>query len=429
MFCNQCEQTCNGTGCVEVGVCGKDPDMQSLQETLLYGVKGMAAYANHARRLGKSDERVSAFIEEALFATMTNVNFDLESLLELVLDCGKMNLRVMEMLDAGHTEKFGKPEPTVVYEGTKAGPGILVTGHDLLDLSDLLEQTSGTGVNVYTHGEMLPAHSYPELKKHPHLAGHFGGAWQNQRAEFTSFSGPIVATTNCVLIPWESYRRRLFTTRVTAVPGATRLKDNNFSRVIEAAKNCAPLAEKKKGESTIGFHHSVILGLADKVVRAVKSGAIKKFFLIGGCDGDELGRNYFTEYAENTRDDTIILTLGCGKFRIRDHNYGSIDGIPRLLDMGQCNDAYGAIQVAVALAKAFDCGVNDLPLTIVLSWFEQKAVAVLLTLLSLDVKGIRIGPAPPAFLSPNVVKILQDRFDLKLTGPSPLVDLQMAYSH
>lgn len=429
MFCNQCEQTCNGTGCVEIGVCGKDADMQSLQETLLYGVKGMAAYANHARRLGKSDERVSAFIEEALFATMTNVNFDLESLLELVLECGRMNLRVMELLDAGHTEKFGKPEPTVVYEGTKAGPGILVTGHDLLDLADLLEQTAGTGINVYTHGEMLPAHSYPKLKKHPHLAGHYGGAWQNQRLEFASFSGPVVATTNCVLIPWENYRRRLYTTRVTAVPGGTRLKDNDFSQVIQAAKSCAPLVEKKKGESTIGFHHSVILGLADKVVAAVKSGAIKRFFLIGGCDGDELGRNYFTEYAESTQDDTIILTLGCGKFRIRDINYGSIDGIPRLLDMGQCNDAYGAIQVAVTLAKAFDCGVNDLPLTIVLSWFEQKAVAVLLTLLSLNVKGIRIGPAPPAFLSPNVVKILQDRFDLKLTGPSPLVDLQMATSH
>lgn len=428
MFCNQCEQTCNGVGCIEIGVCGKDPDMQSLQETLLYGVKGMAAYANHARRLGKSDENVSAFIEEALFATMTNVNFDIESLLELVLECGRMNLRVMELLDAGHSEKFGTPEPTVVYEGTKAGPGILVTGHDLLDIADLLEQTAGTGINVYTHGEMLPAHSYPALKKHPHFVGHYGGAWQNQRAEFAAFSGPIVATTNCVLIPWESYRRRLYTTRVTAVPGATRLKSNDFSQVIEAAKACKPLPEMKKGESTIGFHHSVILGLADKVVSAVKKGAIKRFFLIGGCDGDEVGRNYFTEYAEHTNDDSIIITLGCGKYRIRDYNYGTIDGIPRLLDMGQCNDAFGAIQVAVALANAFECGVNDLPLTIVLSWFEQKAVAVLLTLLALDVKGIRIGPAAPAFLTPNVVRILQDRFDLKLISDSPLVDLQLAYS-
>ena len=426
MFCNQCEQTSNGTGCVEIGVCGKDPDMQSLQETLLYGVKGMASYANHARRLGKTDDEVSAFIEEALFATVTNVNFDLESLLELVLECGRINLRVMQLLDEGHSEKFGTPEPTTVYEGTKAGPGILVTGHDMLDLADLLEQTAGTGINVYTHGEMLPAHSYPELRKHPHFAGHYGGAWQKQREEFAAFPGPIVATTNCVLIPWDSYKSRLFTTRVTAVPGGQQLKDNDFSAVIESAKQCDSLPEVKNGESTIGFHHSVIIGLADKVVDAVKSGAIKHFFLIGGCDGDEIGRNYFSDYAHNAPDDAVILTLGCGKYRFRDHDYGSIAGIPRLLDMGQCNDAYGAIQVALALSKAFDCGVNDLPLTIVLSWFEQKAVAVLLTLLHLDVKGIRIGPAPPAFLPPNVVKILQEKFDLKLTGDQPLVDLQLA---
>ncbi|MCA9207267.1 MAG: hydroxylamine reductase [Planctomycetales bacterium] len=426
MYCNQCEQTSNGTGCVEIGVCGKDPDMQSLQETLLYGVKGMAAYANHARRLGKTDEAVSAFIEEALFATMTNVNFDLDSLLELVLECGRMNLRVMELLDAGHTERFGKPEPTTVYEGTKDGPGILVTGHDLLDLADLLEQTAGTGINVYTHGEMLPAHSYPELKKHPHLAGHYGSAWQNQRAEFSEFPGPVVATTNCVLIPWESYQDRLFTTRITAVPGGTRLRDNDFSSVIACARQCGSLPATHKCDSTIGFHHSVILGLAEKVVGAVQSGAIKRFFLIGGCDGDELGRNYYTDYAEGAPDDTVIITLGCGKYRIRNHAYGDIGGIPRLLDMGQCNDAYGAIQVASALAGAFNCGVNDLPLTIVLSWFEQKAVAVLLTLLALGVKGIKIGPAPPAFLTPNVVKILQDRFDLQLISDRPLVDLQLA---
>ena len=425
MFCNQCEQTSNGTGCVDIGVCGKDEDMQSLQDTLLFGVKGMAAYANHARRLGKTDEAVSEFIEEALFATMTNVNFDLESLLEIVLECGRMNLRVMEMLDAGHTEKFGTPEPTTVYEGTKAGPGILVTGHDMLDLADLLEQAEGSGVNVYTHGEMLPAHSYPKLRKHAHLAGHFGGAWQNQRMEFSEFTGPVLATTNCVLIPWETYKDRLFTTRVTAVPGGQRLKTADYSAVIEKAKQCEPLPENKIRESTIGFHHSVILGLAEKIVGAVKSGAIKHFFLIGGCDGDEIGRNYFSEYAENTADDSVILTLGCGKYRIRDQEYGSIDGIPRLIDMGQCNDAYGAIQVALGLAGAFECGVNDLPLTIVLSWFEQKAVAVLLTLLALDVKGIRIGPAAPAFLSPNVAQILKDRFELQLIGEDAAQDVEL----
>lgn len=423
MFCNQCEQTQNGTGCTDIGVCGKDPDMQSLQEILLYGLKGMAAYAAHARRLGKTDEKVSAFIEEALFATMTNVNFDIPSLLELVLECGRMNLRVMQLLDEGHTEKFGKPVPTVVREGTKAGPGILVTGHDMVDLYNLLVQTEGTGINVYTHGEMLPAHSYPGLKKFPHLAGHFGGPWQNQQWEFPMFSGPILATTNCVLIPSDVYADRLFTTRVTAVPGGMRLKTDDFSAVIEKAKTCEPLPDNFVRESTIGFHHSVILGIADKVVNAVKSGDIKRFYLIGGCDGAEQGRNYYAQVAEQSPEQSVILTLGCGKYRIRNHDYGTVAGIPRLLDMGQCNDAYGAVQVAVGLANAFGCGVNDLPLEIVLSWFEQKAVAVLLTLLALDVKGIRVGPVAPAFISPNVLKILQEKYDLKLIEAEPPAEL------
>lgn len=419
MFCDQCEQTQNGRGCTEIGVCGKDADTQSLQEILLYGVKGMAAYANHARRLGKTDETVSAFIEDALFATMTNVNFDMGSLLELILECGLKNLRVMEMLDAGHTEKFGTPTPTTVYEGTKAGPGILVTGHDLVDLAELLEQSSGQGVNVYTHGEMLPAHSYPKLHAHAHLAGHYGGPWQNQQWEFPAFTGPMVATTNCVLIPPDSYKDRLFTTRITAVPGGTRLKTNDFGPVIALAKKSKPLPERKVRESTIGFHHSVILGLADKVISAVKSGAIKRFYVIGGCDGAEIGRNYYTKLAQATPKESIIITLGCGKYRIRNHDYGTVAGLPRFLDMGQCNDAYGAVQVAVGLAKAFQCGVNDLPLSIVLSWFEQKAVAVLLTLLALGVKGIRLGPVPPAFVTPNVFKILQEKFDLKLIEAEP----------
>ena len=397
--------------------------MQSLQEILLYGLKGMAAYANHARRLGKTDDNVSAFIEEALFATVTNVNFDMESLFEMVLECGRQNIRVMQMLDEGHSEQLGTPEPTVVYEGTKAGPGILVTGHDMVDLKELLEQSAGHGVNIYTHGEMLPAHSYPELRKHAHLAGHYGGPWQNQQWEFPAFAGPIVGTTNCVLIPSDSYASRLFTTRVTAVPGGTRLKDNDFSQVIEMAKQLPPLPENKVKESTIGFHHSVILGLADKIVDAVKSGEIKQFYLIGGCDGAEAGRNYYTKLAEESSQQSVILTLGCGKYRIRNHEYGEVAGLPRFLDMGQCNDAYGAVQVALALSKAFDCGVNDLPLDIVLSWFEQKAVAVLLSLLALNVKGIRIGPVPPAFVSPNVFKILQDKFDLKVIEAEPPAEL------
>jgi hydroxylamine reductase len=406
--------------------------MQSLQEILLYGLKGMAAYAHHARRLGMVDEDVDAFVEEALFATVTNVNFDLDSLFELVLECGRKNLRVMQLLDQGHTQRFGQPTPTTVYEGTRAGPGILVTGHDMLDLENILKQTAGTGINVYTHGEMLPAHMYPELRKYKHLAGHFGGAWQKQKLEFAAFTGPVIATTNCVLIPREEYRGRLFTTRVTAVPGATCLKGDDYSAVIACARRCQPLPEHRVRESTIGFHHSVILGLAGEIVNAVKAGKLRHFFLIGGCDGAEVGRNYFSEFARNTPADTVVLTLGCGKFRIREHDFGTITlngsgPIPRLLDMGQCNDAYGAIQVAIALAQAFNCSVNELPLTIVLSWFEQKAVAVLLTLLALGVRGIRIGPAAPAFVSPNVFKILQEKYDLKLTATrEPLSDLRSA---
>ena len=429
MFCNQCEQVSQGTACVEIGVCGKDPDMQSLQEILLYGLKGMASYAHHARRLGVTDESVNAFIEEALFATVTNVNFDMGSLFELVLECGRQNLRVMEMLDDGHVKRYGTPSPASIYEGTKAGPGILVTGHDMVDLENILKQTEGTGVNVYTHGEMMPAHMYPELRKYKHLVGHYGDAWQKQRGEFTKFTGPVVATTNCVLIPRDDYKDRLFTMRVTAVPGAVRLTDDDYSAVIACARKCDPLPDAQFRESTIGFHHTPLLALAGPIVEAVKSGKLSHFFLIGGCDGAEPGRNYFSEFAANTPQDSVVLTLGCGKYRIRNHDFGTIDvpgvgPIPRLLDMGQCNNAYSAIQVAVALSKAFDCGINDLPLTIVLSWFEQKAVAVLLTLLALDVKGIRIGPNPPAFVSPNVFRILQDKYDLKLTSNNePLVDL------
>ena len=427
MNCNQCEQTFRQTACVtSPGTCGKDEDMHSLQELLIYGLKGMAAYAHHARRLGQSDAEVSAFMEEALFATMTNVNFDMDSLLELCLRCGQMNLKVMEMLDRGHVETFGQPAPATVKEGTQAGPGILVTGHDLLDLWDLLKQVEGTDIKVYTHGEMLPAHMYPKLHNHPNLAGHFGGAWQMQKREFDQFPGPVLATTNCVLIPPASYRDRLFTTRATAVPQGQRITHEDFSAVIEAARRCAPCVDQPKGESTVGFHHSVLLSHADTLVEAVKAGKISRFFVIGGCDGAAKGRNYFSDYAEATPDDSFILTLGCGKYRIRDQEYGEHLGFPRLLDMGQCNDAYGVIRVALALAEAFECEVNELPLSLVISWFEQKAVAVFLTLLSLNVKGITLGPNPPAFVSPNVFALLQERYDLKLTGSDPQGDAARA---
>ena len=430
MFCNQCEQTSHGTSCtLSPGVCGKNEDVQSLQETLLYGLKGMAAYANHARRLGKSDENVSAFIEEALFATMTNVNFDVPKLLEMVLECGRQNLRVMEMLDEGHVEAFGEPAPSQVREGTQAGPGILITGHDLLDLAHLLESCEGTDIKVYTHGEMLPGHMYPKLRDHPNLAGHYGGAWQKQKREFQQFPGPIVATTNCILIPRPTYAERLFTTRCTAVPGGTVLDGDDFSAVGAMARTCPPLEEEEPRYSTIGFHQNVVLGLAETLVGAVKEGKVNHFFLIGGCDGGEPGRNYFLDYAQATPPDSFILTLGCGKFRIRDHEYGELLGLPRLLDMGQCNNAYSAIKVAGALAEAFECTVNDLPLTLVLSWFEQKAVAVLLSLLALGVKGISIGPKPPAFISPNVFAILQEEFDLRLTGADAQRDLAQALAN
>jgi hydroxylamine reductase len=429
MHCDQCEQTQHGVACVTKGVCGKDPDMESLQKILLYGLKGMAAYKAHARRLGQTDVEVEAFIEDALFATMTNVNFDKEALLNIVLECGRMNLKTMKLLNDGHIEMFGQPEVTEVVEGIQEGPGILVTGHDLMDLKLILEQSAGKGVKIYTHGEMLPGHMYPELKKYPHFAGHYGGAWQRQRHEFQKFGGPILATTNCVLIPaiTNDYGDRLYTTRVTGVPGCKNITDDDYTPIIEKALEIGPLTPTETKTSTTGFHHTVILGLADKIVEAVKSGDVKQFFLIGGCDGAEPGRNYYMDFAQSAPQDSIILTLGCGKFRIRDHEYGTTPGgLPRFLDMGQCNDAYGAIQVALALSEAFECGVNDLPLTLAISWFEQKAVAVLLTLLHLGVKGIKLGPALPAFVTPNVLAILQEEFDLQPIGSDAAADVALA---
>ncbi len=432
MYCDQCEQTFRGVACTDMGVCGKNPDMESLQKILLYGLKGMAAYKAHARRLSKTDPEVEAFIEEALFATVTNVNFDIASLLDLVLECGRMNLKVMQLLNDGHVEVMGKPSPVEITEGIQDGPGILITGHDMVDLKALLEQVEGTDIKVYTHGEMMPAHMYPELRRHKNLAGHFGDAWQKQRDEFERFGGPILATTNCVLIPWanNTYLDRFYTTRVTAVPGAKCIKDDNFAEVIARAKQIGNLKPTPLKKSTVGFHYSVLLDLAGPIVEAVKAGQIKRFFVVGGCDGAEPGRNYFADFAANAPQDSVVLTLGCGKYRIRQHDFGTIKlngmDVPRLLDMGQCNDAYGAIQVALALAGAFQCGVNDLPLTLVISWFEQKAVAVLLTLLHLGVKGIKLGPALPAFVTPNVLKILQEKFDLQPIGTDGAADVALA---
>jgi hydroxylamine reductase len=419
MFCNQCEQTAKGIGCSTVGVCGKNEDISSLQDTLIYGLKGVAAYDFHARELGYADPEVAEFYPRALFSTLTNVNFDLGSMLDLVLECGKVNYKAMEVLDKANLERFGTPGPVEVSTGTKEGHGILVTGHDLLDLEELLKQTEGTGINIYTHGEMLPAHAYPKLKKFKHLVGNYGGAWQDQKKEFTAFPGAILATTNCVLIPKEgTYKDRLFTVGITGVTGATHIENREFGPLIQKALALPKLNDKKGKTLTTGFHHTAILSLADKIIDAVKAGKIRHFFLIGGCDGARTGRNYFTEIAEKVPQDCVILTLACGKYRFNVQDFGTIDGIPRLIDIGQCNNAYSAVQVAVALAGAFNCGVNELPLSIVLSWFEQKAVAILLSLLYLNVKGIRIGPTLPAWITPNVLKVLQDSFDLKaITTP------------
>ena len=416
MFCYQCEQTAGGTACTRVGTCGKDEDIQSLQDILMFGLKGIAAYAYHARELGHKDEQVDAFMHEAMFATLTNVDFDLNRHLELVLKAGEMNLRVMEMLDKAHTSTFGNPTPATVPSGTKVGPGIVVTGHDLLDLQELLKQTEGKGINVYTHGEMLPAHGYPELRKFKHLVGNYGTAWQNQRTEFDKFAGAILVTTNCVMIPKDSYKDRLFTCGIAGVSGVKHIQNRDFSKVIEKALSQPPLPENLQGTLSTGFHYSAVLGLADKIIEAVKSGKIRHFFFIGGCDGAKPGRNYFTELAEKVPDDCVILTAACGKYRLNARDYGAIDGIPRLIDTGQCNDCYSAVKIATALAEAFNCGVNDLPLSLAVSWYEQKAVAILLTLLYLGIKNITLGPSLPAFVSPNVLNVLVDKYNIKAIG-------------
>ncbi|MEW5954200.1 MAG: hydroxylamine reductase [Bacillota bacterium] len=397
---------------------GAAPDIQSLQQILLYGIKGVAAYADHALILGQEDDSVYAFIHEGM-AALAGKETDLNYWVGLVLKCGEINLRVMELLDAGNTGAYGHPVPTGVPLGHKQGKCILVSGHDLKDLAQLLEQTEGKGIYVYTHGEMLPAHGYPELKKYSHFYGHYGTAWQNQKKEFPGFPGAILMTTNCIQEPQASYSDNIFTTGLVGWPGARHVKNGDFGPVIEKALAMTGFtSDEDKGSVMVGFARNAVLGVADKVIEGVKSGAIKHFFLVAGCDGAKPGRNYYTEFVEKAPADTVVLTLACGKFRFFDKQLGTIGGIPRLLDIGQCNDAYSAIQIAVALSKAFNCGVNDLPLSMVLSWYEQKAVAILLTLLHLGIKGIRLGPSLPAFITPNVLNVLVQNFDIKpITTP------------
>lgn len=533
MFCYQCEQTAKGTGCTFQGVCGKDPTTATLQDLLIYATKGIAMYAHRARQLGTTDKEINVFTLEALFSTVTNVDFDperiqaliyksaeirdkakalyeqaaqqagktpenlggaaswtpsstqaglveqgtavgvesrkaqygdditglielityglkgaaayadhaqilgqeddgvyaifheildylaedsfnVEELLAKALKVGELNLKVMELLDAANTGAYGHPVPTAVRITPVKGKAILVSGHDLKDLEELLKQTEGLGINVYTHCEMLPAHGYPGLRKYKHLVGNYGGAWQNQAKEFDEFPGAILMTTNCIQKPRDTYKARIFTTGLVAWPGVTHVANKDFSPVIQAALEAPGFSEDEEEKTIIvGFGRNAVLSVADKVIDAVKSGAIRHFFLVGGCDGAKPGRSYYTEFVEKTPKDTVVLTLACGKYRFNKMDLGDIGGIPRLLDIGQCNDAYSAIQIAVALANAFGVGVNDLPLSLILSWYEQKAVAILLTLLYLGIKNIRLGPSLPAFVTPAALQVLVDNYGIK----------------
>ena len=532
MFCYQCEQTAKGTGCTVQGVCGKDAETAALQDLLLHATKGLSMYAHRARQLGVADREVDVFTVEALFSTVTNVNFDPERLQEIIIraaklrdktrrlyeaECrksgrkpetlkgpaawapagdlnglieqaqeasvarrrkalgedvaglkelitsglkgaaayadhaqilgkeddgvyaffhealdflahdgadadellgmalkvGELNLKVMGLLDAANTEAYGDPVPTPVRITPLKGKAIVVSGHDLKDLEELLKQTEGKGINVYTHGEMLPAHGYPGLKKYRHLVGNYGGAWQDQRKEFDELPGAVLMTTNCIQRPKDSYKGRIFTSGLVAWPGVAHISDRDFSPLIKAALTAEGFKEDGPDKTIlVGFARQAVLGVADKVVQAVKQGAIRHFFLIGGCDGAKSGRNYYTEFASAVPKDCVILTLACGKYRFNKLEFGDIGGIPRLLDVGQCNDAYSAIQIALALAGAFGCTVNELPLSLILSWYEQKAVAILLTLLHLGIRNIRIGPSLPAFVTPPVLQVLADKFNI-----------------
>ena len=545
MFCYQCEQTAKGTGCTVMGVCGKDPEVAALQDLLIYAAKGISMYAQKAAELGATDKKVNLFVIEALFATVTNVDFDSERLIntikeasdirdkakklyedaavqagktpeilagpalfvpandkdgllaqavdasvtkrkeaygddvaglqdlllfglkgaaayadhaqvlgveddgvyakfheylaylaktdpdlnELVglsLGAGELNMKVMELLDKANTQAYGNPVPTPVRIEPVKGKAILVSGHDLKDLEELLKQTEGKDINIYTHGEMLPAHGYPKLKAYKHLVGNYGGAWQNQVKEFDVFPGAILMTTNCIQKPKETYLKRIFTSGLVAWPGAVHIDNKDFTPVINAALEAEGFTEDGSDKTIlVGFGHDAVLGVADKVIEAVKSGAIKHFFLVGGCDGAKPGRSYYEDFAQAAPADSVILTLACGKFRFNKKEFGDIGGIPRLLDIGQCNDAYSAIKIAVALAGAFECGVNDLPLSMILSWYEQKAVAILLTLLHLGVKNIRLGPSLPAFVTPAVLNVLVENFGIKpiTTAESDLKDI------
>ena len=427
--CSVCDHGCGRNDDYDMNLLwSADEDIRSLKSLILFGVRGMAAYAYHAAVLGYTDGEVNAFFCKALRAV--GEDYEMAGLLPIVLEVGAVNLKCMALLDQANTETFGHPVPTEVPLSVEKGPFIVITGHDLYDLKLLLEQTEDRGINIYTHGEMLPAHAYPELKKFGHLKGNFGTAWQNQQKEFADIPAPILYTTNCLMPPRASYADRVFTTETVSYPEIRHIPDRDFTPVIEKALELGGYAKDTRftgingGDKVMtGFGRNAVLGVADKVIEAVKAGAIRHFFLVAGCDGARPGRNYYTDFVKQTPADSIVLTLACGKYRFNDLDLGNIGGIPRILDMGQCNDAYSAIQVAVALAGAFECGVNDLPLSMVLSWYEQKAVCILLTLLHLGVKNILLGPSLPAFVSPNVLSFLVENYNI---GPITTPEADMA---
>ncbi len=428
--CQACSSSCGRNEDFDMNTLwNANEDIRSLKSLILFGIRGMAAYAHHAMVLGYVEEEINTFLYKALF--YVGYECDADVLLPIVLEVGRINLLCMELLDRANTETYGTPEPTQVSLRIEKGPFIVISGHDLYDLKQLLEQTKDKGINIYTHSEMLPAHAYPKLKEYTHLKGNFGTAWQSQQSEFHNIPAPVLFTTNCLMPVKDSYKDRVFTTSVVSYPELTHIgEEKNFSKVIEKSLEYGGYQEDKElvginGGKTVttGFSHGTILSVADKVVDLVKRGKIKHFFLVGGCDGAAPGRSYYTEFVKNTPNDSIILTLACGKYRFNDLNLGEIEGLPRIMDMGQCNDAYSAIKVAVALADAFECSVNELPLSMVLSWYEQKAVAILLSLLHLDIKNIILGPTLPAFISNNILNVLIETYHIAPTS-TPEADLK-----
>lgn len=419
MFCYQCSMTARGTGCTIRGVCGKDATLARLQDNLIFSLKGIAAYLYHARELGYTNQEVDAFMEKGLYSTGTNTNFDIGSFVDLAIESGMANLKAMQLLKNAYIERYGEPQPTKVRTGTIKGHAIIVTGHDLKVLEEILKQTEGTGINVYTHSELLPAHGYPGLNKYKHLIGNLGKSWTDQKKIFAKYPAAIVGTSNCVMLPTDHYKDRMFTTGVVRLSGVQHIdiikNGYDFSSVIDKAKSL-PELENETGEIELmtGFSKSVILSLADTIKRLVEEGKIKHFFLVGGCDAPLSSMEYYTEFVKNVPKDTVVLTLACGKFRFNDLNLGDIEGIPRIVDIGQCNDAIVGIDLAIELAKLFGTDINKLPLTLILSRMEQKAVSIFWTLLALGVKNIYLGPNAPAWVDSNILKVLSENYNIKL---------------